>query len=182
MLLLVYDIVYQVIFPGRADNDDNDDEDDGSDSNSPPIPYQMKPPPEGSCTTDGSKHTRFKASHKFKLHIQYILCLTVDNKSHPSLLYIPGFCQAGRDLRLGSLASVPLDVPPGFMLVGVKSPSLLDTLLVCAVDQRFLPDDRGRNALLGESEDSHRNVNIFLEFKNPFRIFLRFSWKVYRLW
>lgn len=37
---------------GRTENDDEDDE-DGSDSNSPPIPYQMKPPPEGCCTTDG---------------------------------------------------------------------------------------------------------------------------------
>lgn len=61
-----------------------------------------------------------------------------------------GFCQAGRDLRLSSLALDPLDVPPGFMLVGVKSPSLPETLLVCAVDCRFLPNERGRNALLGE--------------------------------
>lgn len=37
---------------GRTGNRDEDDE-DGSDSNSPPIPYQMKPPPEGCCTTDG---------------------------------------------------------------------------------------------------------------------------------
>lgn len=37
---------------GRAENDDEDDE-DGSESNSPTIPYQMKPPPEGCCTTDG---------------------------------------------------------------------------------------------------------------------------------
>lgn len=36
---------------GHTENDDEDDE-DGSESNSP-IPYQMKPPPEGSCTTDG---------------------------------------------------------------------------------------------------------------------------------
>lgn len=64
-----------------------------------------------------------------------------------------GFCQAGRDLRLSSLALDPLDEPPGFMLVGVKSPSLPETLLVCAVDRRFLPDERGRNALLGEAVD-----------------------------
>nr|XP_020445501.1 LOW QUALITY PROTEIN: protein GREB1-like [Monopterus albus] len=96
---------------GRMENEDEDNE-DGSRSNSPPVPYQMKPPPEGCCTTDG-------------------------------------FCQAGRDLRLSSLALDPLDVSPGFMLVGVKSPSLPENLLVCAVDRRFLPDERGHNALLG---------------------------------
>lgn len=69
-----------------------------------------------------------------------------------SRIFLPtGFCQAGRDLRLSSLASDPLDVPPGFMLVGVKSPSLPENLLVCAVDRRFLPDERGHNALLGEA-------------------------------
>lgn len=41
-----------LFFAGRAENEDEDDE-DGSESNSPPIPYQMKPPPEGCCTTDG---------------------------------------------------------------------------------------------------------------------------------
>ncbi|XP_031702701.1 protein GREB1 isoform X2 [Anarrhichthys ocellatus] len=96
---------------GRTENDDEDEE-VGSESNSPPLPYQMKPPPEGCCTTDG-------------------------------------FCQAGRDLRLSSLGSDPSDVPPGFMLVGVRCPSLPETLLVCAVDRRFLPDERGHNALLG---------------------------------
>ncbi|XP_078016797.1 protein GREB1 isoform X2 [Epinephelus lanceolatus] len=117
---------------GRTENDDEDDE-DGSESNSPPIPYQMKPPPEGCCTTDG-------------------------------------FCQAGRDLRLSSLASDPLDVPPGFMLVGVKSPSLSETLLVCAVDRRFLPDERGHNALLGFSGNcmgcGEKGFRYFTEFSN----------------
>lgn len=37
---------------GRTEFDDDDDE-DGSEDNSPQIPYQMKPPPEGCCTTDG---------------------------------------------------------------------------------------------------------------------------------
>uniref|UniRef100_A0A3Q1JAU4 Uncharacterized protein n=1 Tax=Anabas testudineus TaxID=64144 RepID=A0A3Q1JAU4_ANATE len=116
-------------------NDENDDEDDeeGSESNSPPIPYQMKTPPEGCCTTDG-------------------------------------FCQAGRDLRLSSLALDPLDVPPGFMLVGVKSPSLPESLLVCAVDRRFLPDERGRNALLGFSGNcvgcGEKGFCYFTEFSN----------------
>ncbi|XP_029948025.1 protein GREB1 [Salarias fasciatus] len=117
---------------GRTENEDEEEE-DGSESNSPPIPYQMKPPPEGCCTTDG-------------------------------------FCQAGRDLRLSSLASDPLEVPPGFMLVGVKSPSLPDNLLVCAVDRRFLPDERGRNALLGFSGNcmgcGEKGFRYFTEFSN----------------
>lgn len=41
-----------VCVAGRAENEE-DEEEEGSESNSPPIPYQMKPPPEGSCTTDG---------------------------------------------------------------------------------------------------------------------------------
>ncbi|CAG5853662.1 unnamed protein product [Menidia menidia] len=101
---------------GRTENDDEDD-DDGSESNSPPIPYQMKSPPEGCCTTDD-----------------------------------------------------PLDVPPGFMLVGVKSPSLPDNLLVCAVDRRFLPDERGLNALLGFSGNcmgcGEKGFRYFTEFSN----------------
>lgn len=68
-------------------------------------------------------------------------------KAYPSLL---GFCQAGKDLRLVSISSEPIDIPAGFLLVGAKSPSLPDHLLVCAVDKRFLPDDNGHNALLGE--------------------------------
>lgn len=42
------------------------------------------------------------------------------------------------------------------MLIGVKSPSLLENLLVCAVDRRFLPDERGHNALLGKDGDLQR--------------------------
>uniref|UniRef100_A0A673ZIW3 Growth regulating estrogen receptor binding 1 n=1 Tax=Salmo trutta TaxID=8032 RepID=A0A673ZIW3_SALTR len=110
---------------------ENEEEEDGSQSNSPLIPYQMKPPPEGCCTTDG-------------------------------------FCQAGRDLRLSSLASEPLNVAPGFLLVGAKSPSAPDTLLVCAVDRRFLPDERGRNALLGFSGNcmgcGEKGFRYFTEF------------------
>lgn len=44
--------MFFVFYPGRSFIDDEDNE-DGSESNSPPIPYQMKPPPEGCCTTDG---------------------------------------------------------------------------------------------------------------------------------
>ncbi|XP_045065103.1 protein GREB1 [Coregonus clupeaformis] len=81
-----------------------------------------------------------------------------------------GFCQAGRDLRLSSLASEPLDVAPGFLLVGAKSPSAPDTLLVCAVDRRFLPDERGLNALLGFSGNcmgcEEKGFRYFTEFSN----------------
>uniref|UniRef100_A0A9J8CFX7 Growth regulating estrogen receptor binding 1 n=1 Tax=Cyprinus carpio carpio TaxID=630221 RepID=A0A9J8CFX7_CYPCA len=114
---------------GRGDEDE--DEEDGSDSNSPPIPYQMRPPPDGSCTTDG-------------------------------------FCQAGKDLRLSSMATESLEVPPGFLLVGAKSPSMPDHILVCAVDQRFLPDECGRNALLGFSGNcmgcGEKGFRYFTEF------------------
>ncbi|XP_057200841.1 protein GREB1 isoform X3 [Triplophysa rosa] len=113
--------------------DEEDDEEDGSDSNSPPIPYQMKPPPEGSCTTDG-------------------------------------FCQAGKDLRLSSMATESLEVPPGFLFVGAKSPSVPDHILVCAVDLRFLPDECGRNALLGFSGNcigcGEKGFRYFTEFAN----------------
>lgn len=68
----------------------------------------------------------------------------------PCLLLL-GFCQAGKDIRLVSISNEPIEVPAGFLLVGAKSPSLPDHLLVCAVDKRFLPDDNGHNALLGES-------------------------------
>ncbi|KAJ0056662.1 hypothetical protein NL108_010607 [Boleophthalmus pectinirostris] len=135
LLILFYrTALLTVIFAGRAENNDYyDDEEEGSDSNSPPIPYQMKPPPEGSCTTDG-------------------------------------FCQAGRDLRLASLASAPLDVPPGFILVGVKSHSLQDNVLVCAVDHRFLPDEQGCNALLGFLGNcmgcGQQGFRYFTEFAN----------------
>ncbi|KAJ7340918.1 hypothetical protein JRQ81_004205 [Phrynocephalus forsythii] len=62
-----------------------------------------------------------------------------------------GFCQAGKDLRLASLSNEQIEVPSGFLLVGAKSPNVPGHLLVCAVDKRFLPDDHGRNALLGFS-------------------------------
>lgn len=62
-----------------------------------------------------------------------------------------GFCQAGKDLRLVSMATEPIEVPAGFELVGAKSPSIPEHILVCAVDQRFLPDENGKNALLGQS-------------------------------
>uniref|UniRef100_A0A2D4GBT0 GREB1 N-terminal domain-containing protein n=1 Tax=Micrurus corallinus TaxID=54390 RepID=A0A2D4GBT0_MICCO len=61
-----------------------------------------------------------------------------------------GFCQAGKDLRLVSLRMEQIDIPPGFLLVGAKSPNLPEHILVCAVDKRFLPDDHGKNALLGK--------------------------------
>ncbi|XP_066554338.1 protein GREB1 isoform X2 [Amia ocellicauda] len=80
-----------------------------------------------------------------------------------------GFCQSGKDLRLGSLSLESLEVPPGFLLVGAKSPSLPEHLLVCAVDRRFLPDESGRNALLGFSGNCigcGENFRYFTEFSN----------------
>jgi len=68
--------------------------------------------------------------------------------SHPSS---SGFCQAGKDLRLVSIATEPIDIPGGFELVGARSPGVPEHILVCAVDRRFLPDDNGKNALLGQS-------------------------------
>ncbi|XP_045631992.1 protein GREB1 isoform X4 [Ursus americanus] len=81
-----------------------------------------------------------------------------------------GFCQAGKDLRLVSISSEPIDIPAGFLLVGAKSPSLPDHLLVCAVDKRFLPDDNGHNALLGFSGNcvgcGKKGFCYFTEFSN----------------
>ncbi|XP_014647659.1 PREDICTED: protein GREB1 isoform X1 [Ceratotherium simum simum] len=118
----------------RVDNEEEEEEGEGAlEQNCPPNPYQMHPPPEGCCTTDG-------------------------------------FCQAGKDLRLVSISSEPIDVPAGFLLVGAKSPSLPDHLLVCAVDKRFLPDDNGHNALLGFSGNcvgcGKKGFCYFTEFSN----------------
>ncbi|KAM4787629.1 protein GREB1 isoform 1-T4 [Cyanocitta cristata] len=81
-----------------------------------------------------------------------------------------GFCQAGKDLRLVSISNDHIEVPSGFLLVGAKSPNLPDHLLVCAVDKRFLPDDNGRNALLGFSGNcvgcGKKGFCYFTEFSN----------------
>ncbi|OCT74654.1 hypothetical protein XELAEV_18033641mg [Xenopus laevis] len=83
---------------------------------------------------------------------------------------IDGFCQAGKDLRLVTLCTEQFDVPAGFLLVGAKTPSLPDHILVCAVDKRFLPDDDGKNALLGFSGNcvgcGERGFRYFTEFSN----------------
>lgn len=52
---------------GRTEFDDDDDE-DGSEDNSPQIPYQMKPPPEGCCVTDGLYAYVQKFSPLFLMH------------------------------------------------------------------------------------------------------------------
>ncbi|KAK7803775.1 hypothetical protein U0070_013871 [Myodes glareolus] len=119
---------------GRADNEEEEDEGEGGlEPSSPSNAYQLPPPPEGCCTTDG-------------------------------------FCQAGKDLRLVSISQEPIEVPAGFLLVGAKSPSLPDHLLVCAVDKRFLPDDNGHNALLGFSGNcvgcGKKGFCYFTEFSN----------------
>ncbi|KAF7706819.1 hypothetical protein HF521_020073 [Silurus meridionalis] len=81
-----------------------------------------------------------------------------------------GFCQAGKDLRLVSMVTEPTDVPAGFELVGAKSPSIPEHILVCAVDKRFLPDENGKNALLGFSGScvgcGEKGFRYFTEFSN----------------
>ncbi|XP_017657979.1 protein GREB1 isoform X2 [Nannospalax galili] len=118
----------------RVDNEEEEEEGDGGlEPSSLSNAYQLPPPPEGCCTTDG-------------------------------------FCQAGKDLRLVSISNEPIEVPAGFLLVGAKSPSLPDHLLVCAVDKRFLPDDNGHNALLGFSGNcvgcGKKGFCYFTEFSN----------------
>lgn len=54
-----------------------------------------------------------------------------------------------------------LEVPLGFLLVGAKSPSIPGHILVCAVDRRFLPDERGHNALLGRN---YSGLNLAISF------------------
>ncbi|TTB71000.1 GREB1-like protein [Bagarius yarrelli] len=71
---------------------------------------------------------------------------------------VDGFCQAGKDIRLVSVATEPIDIPAGFELVGAKSPSIPEHILVCAVDKRFLPDENGKNALLEFS--NHINLKL----------------------
>lgn len=83
---------------------------------------------------------------------------------------LDGFCQAGKDLRLVSIATEPIEVPTGFELVGAKSPSVPEHILVCAVDRRFLPDENGKNALLGFSGNcvgcGEKGFRYFTEFSN----------------
>ncbi|KAM4771206.1 protein GREB1 [Rhinophrynus dorsalis] len=97
--------------------------------------------------------------------------LSYQNKPPPEgCCTMDGFCQAGKDLRLTSICADQFEVPPGFLLVGAKSPSLPDHILVCAVDKRFLPDDNGRNALLGFSGNcvgcGEKGFRYFTEFSN----------------
>uniref|UniRef100_A0A4W4F7S7 GREB1 N-terminal domain-containing protein n=1 Tax=Electrophorus electricus TaxID=8005 RepID=A0A4W4F7S7_ELEEL len=83
---------------------------------------------------------------------------------------LDGFCQAGKDLRLVSMATDSINVPAGFELVGAKSPSIPEHILVCAVDKRFLPDENGKNALLGFSGScagcGEKGFRYFTEFSN----------------
>uniref|UniRef100_A0A3B5MK23 GREB1 like retinoic acid receptor coactivator n=1 Tax=Xiphophorus couchianus TaxID=32473 RepID=A0A3B5MK23_9TELE len=83
---------------------------------------------------------------------------------------LDGFCQAGKDLRLVTRAAEPIEVPAGFELVGAKSPSIPEHILVCAVDRRFLPDENGKNALLGFSGNcvgcGEKGFRYFTEFSN----------------
>ncbi|MGH0145150.1 UNVERIFIED_CONTAM: hypothetical protein FKN15_025062 [Acipenser sinensis] len=83
---------------------------------------------------------------------------------------VDGFCQAGRDLRLVSVSMEQIEVPAGFELVGAKSSNISEHILVCAVDKRFLPDDSGKNALLGFSGNcvgcGEKGFRYFTEFSN----------------
>uniref|UniRef100_A0A8C5QRI5 Growth regulating estrogen receptor binding 1 n=1 Tax=Leptobrachium leishanense TaxID=445787 RepID=A0A8C5QRI5_9ANUR len=97
--------------------------------------------------------------------------LSYQNKPPPEgCCTTDGFCQAGKDLRLAFISVDQIDVPPGFLLVGAKSPSLPDQSLVCAVDKRFLPDDNGRHALLGFSGNcvgcGEKGFRYFTEYSN----------------
>uniref|UniRef100_A0A8C2RC74 GREB1 like retinoic acid receptor coactivator n=1 Tax=Capra hircus TaxID=9925 RepID=A0A8C2RC74_CAPHI len=73
-------------------------------------------------------------------------------------------------LFFSSFNIVWIDIPAGFLLVGAKSPNLPEHILVCAVDKRFLPDDHGKNALLGFSGNcigcGERGFRYFTEFSN----------------
>ncbi|XP_064202984.1 GREB1-like protein isoform X1 [Anguilla rostrata] len=83
---------------------------------------------------------------------------------------LDGFCQAGKDLRLVSMGTEHIEVPAGFELVGAKSPNIPGHILVCLVDRRFLPDDNGKNALLGFSGNcvgcGEKGFRYFTEFSN----------------
>ncbi|XP_041659055.1 GREB1-like protein [Cheilinus undulatus] len=83
---------------------------------------------------------------------------------------LDGFCQAGKDLRLVSIATEPIEIPAGFELVGAKSPGVPEHILVCAVDRRYLPDENGKNALLGFSGNcvgcGEKGFRYFTEFSN----------------
>lgn len=91
-----------------------------------------------------------RLKHKYYVSQMFSL-ICFDLKLNMTSLLSSGFCQAGKDLRLVSMATEPIEVPAGFELVGAKSPSVPEHILVCAVDRRFLPDENGKNALLGQS-------------------------------
>ncbi|XP_078613198.1 GREB1-like protein isoform X2 [Branchiostoma floridae x Branchiostoma japonicum] len=80
----------------------------------------------------------------------------------------PGYCQAGKDIRLTSLREVKLTLPEGFVLVGAKSPNLTNNILVAAVDARFLPNPKTNLALLGFSGNcigcGEQGFRYFTEF------------------
>lgn len=127
------------------------EEDDDSDSSSPPLPYLQAPPPDGCCTQDGKYHMfALRDRRRLRPPPPRPHPHSISSRVRPLLPSISGFCQAGKDLRLVSVATEPIEVPAGFELVGAKSPSVPEHILVCAVDRRFLPDENGKNALLGQ--------------------------------
>ncbi|KAI1895694.1 hypothetical protein AGOR_G00108880 [Albula goreensis] len=129
------------------------------------LEAEQPPPTHEACRPENEDEDEEESSESNSPPIPYQMkpppegCCTTD-----------GFCQAGKDLRLASIASDRLDVPLGFLLVGAKSPSLPDHILVCAVDHKFLPDESGRNALLGFSGNcigcGEKGFRYFTEFSN----------------
>ena len=151
----------QELMNGHSSNDLEElEDDDDSDSSSPPLPYLQTPVPDGCCTLDGQHHARKSfddnrqnttSLYCSSNEIQQLTFSIASSISSVSSSPLPsGFCQAGKDLRLVSMATEPIEVPAGFELVGAKSPSVPEHILVCAVDRRFLPDENGKNALLGQ--------------------------------
>ncbi|KAJ1077756.1 hypothetical protein K5549_011083 [Capra hircus] len=139
----------------RADNEEEEEEGDGAlEQNCPPNPYQMHPRPKDAAPR--TEQTGERAASALKMVKQ--------------MFKEENLTKAGKDLRLVSISSEPIDIPAGFLLVGAKSPSLPDHLLVCAVDKRFLPDDNGHNALLGFSGNcvgcGKKGFCYFTEFSN----------------
>ncbi|KAK2094568.1 GREB1-like protein [Saguinus oedipus] len=153
--------------------EDDEDDEEMSDSNSPPIPYSQKPAPEGSCTTDENA-TDLNLSNE-DLRETVDMYFTEKDQSLGSKYEIVSQ-YSGKDLRLVSLCMEQIDIPAGFLLVGAKSPNLPEHILVCAVDKRFLPDDNGKNALLGQ-EIFHEGFsgNCIGCGERGFRYFTEFS-------
>uniref|UniRef100_A0A669BRY6 GREB1 like retinoic acid receptor coactivator n=1 Tax=Oreochromis niloticus TaxID=8128 RepID=A0A669BRY6_ORENI len=78
---------------------------------------------------------------------------------------LDGFCQAGKDLRLVSIATEPIEVPAGFELVGAKSPTCVpehsDQQCNCCIFVMSLAGFSGNCVGCGE-----KGFRYFTEFSN----------------